>query len=514
MGIRDTTLEFLGFQPTKTTRGERAIQQGEMMVQEAQQFVRDGVSMMLQYNIALEDRNWISTSDFERNPDNSHITLKAIQNAMLGARALASGNPLIRSALLAKSAYILAEQVRITKAGKLTSDRRNKRYLFSLNALIDIVVAKATDGNILWFENNLSKQVTRIPFEQIKGAIYDSVDTNEIQYFLRVWDKKVTTFDTEGHPDTKTVRLKLLIPNRDWERGGVPLPDFVGPIPVAQDGFIYHFAANRSGGAWGVPDMLAGLFYTEEHKELIEAADAIYRAQSQYAIQYKTKSKAALQNVAAQMYGPAPRTDDGTPSPYGQSIAFGDDIEMQLMSKIGSGIDFANFDPIAALATSVLGIPIKTVLGEEAAAESLPPTMLRIMMMERSLVDGILVDIMEDLGKPNAKTYWPPIDADATHRQVQSIAGLAALMLASPPEIRALMRETFGQEWADAVPDPAEWEPFLKVKAAGVTPPAGSTETPPGGPVTPGQGQTGEIGKLADGDHSLRDAGEQDHTKK
>lgn len=498
--------EFLGFGPSKVVAENRMLSEEVTSTKSgAMEYVRE--SMMVALSVALEDRGWLRTDNFER-AGGAHLTFKAIQAAGLHGRALVQGNPIMQRAALAKTSYVWGNGVRIEGCDNLISRPKNKRAIFSEAARQQLQFSKIADGNVLILITGEDAKL--IPFYEITGAIYDPTDSSEIWYFHRVWTEVITDFATNM---STTMTHTMLYPNMSFDNGGTQHPTNILGVDVYTEGVIRHVAPNRLvGGAWGLPDLLAGIFYAGEHKELIEAADSIFRAQSQYAVQYKTKTRRALENVAASIAAPPPldpRT--GEPAEYGQSIAFGQDIEMQLMGKIGGGIDFNHFDPIAALASVVLGVPLDVVLGKEDATEStLPFSTLQAMKMEQRFWDDVLVDVLEQMGKKRKKikTFWPKINPDPTHRQVQSIVGAAATKVIGPDETRGLLRDTFGADWDEAIPDPKLWEPFAAAAPLGATAP-GSTE--PKGTVTPGQGQTGQMGKLANGDHSLRAEGGQAH---
>lgn len=498
--------EWFGLGPSKIVQENRALiaERGQEKEQ-AYGYVQE--SMMTMLSIALEDRGWIRTDGFDRQAGN-HLSFKAIQSAAMHGTALTQGNPIMERAALAKTGYVFGNGLRIQGADSLLKSRKNKKALFSESAYQTLQFAKIATGNILILVEGGT--VDLIPFYEITGAVYDPNNSANILYFLRTWKQRVTDFATNT---TREEDVKRFYPNMDYERGGVPYPDSIASIPVHQDGVIKHVAANKSiGGAWGVPDLLAGIFYAGEHKELIEAADSIFRAQSQYAITYKTKTRAAFENVAASIAAPPPIDPaTGASAQYGQSQAFGNDIEMQLMGKIGGGIDFNHFDPIAALASVVLAVPLNVVLGKEEATDgSLPFSSLQTMKMEQRFWSEVFRDVLEYMGVSAKKLRisWPKIDPDPTHRQVQSIVGAAATKVITPVETRDMLRETFGTDWEEEEPDPTTWDAFAPATTA-----PGSTE-PAGGTITPGQGQTGKIGKLADGDHELRDAGGQAHTEK
>jgi len=507
--------ESLGFGPSKGVVAERAISESGVAMERAQQYGRD--AMMAALSIAIEDRGWINTDQWSRDGSTAHLTFEAIQKAAGAGRALVQANPIMQRASHAVVDYIFGDGIRITGGGRLITKPQNRRNVFDVEALQRLHLARITDGNILFLLGD-DGVIETIPFYEISGAVYSRRDTSIIEYFQRTWTQ-ITYVDGQPKPVTRKMLYRnstLDTPREsDWEIDYGPDFDYEYPlvtprriddVEIYTDGVIKHVAANRlEGAAWGVPDLLAGIFYASEHKELVEAGDSVWRAQSQYAVNYKGKTKKQVEDIAAKVAGPAPLGPDGKPQQYGGTNVMGSDIEMQLMQKIGAGIDFANFDPIAGLATTALGIPLDTVLGKEKPDTMLPYTTKRRMKLQQEFWKESFRDIFEFYGKRAAKVYFSKLDPDPTHRQMQTIAGIAALEIARRTEIRQLVIDTLGADWdPEDLPDADEWASLRKVAP-------GSTEV--GGPITPGQGQTGRVGRLNDGDHELRDEGLQDHTR-
>lgn len=535
MGFLDTTRDFLGFGLRTANVAEQQLADAERLRTEAYAHVSEGVASITSLAMGLEDaKGWLRVDGMERGEDGHHLRFSAIKEAAKHGAALVTGNPIMHRAAEAQAGYVHGDGVRIKGADKIIEDKTNRTNVFGATALMELEMTKVATGNVLLFCRD-DQKILRIPFSEIQGAVYNPEDPSDIRYFLRAWDEVYTDFTT-GVP--QTVHRKMLYRNMTYDAPreidleeynlleGVLNPDGepyepawdvrarrIQGVEVNIEGVVRHVAPHRmAGGAWGLPDLLAGIFYASEHKELIEAADSIYRAQSQYAVKYTSKTKKALQEAAAQVAGPPP-TDPrtGEPMKYGQTVGMGSDVDMQLMTKIGAGIDFSNFDPIASLASTALGIPLEVVLGTEGKDSTIPFTTKRTMNSIRRMWTEVFEDIFTHYSKRKVSIYWPKLDPDPTHRQVQSIVGVAKLRVASPQEVRQLMAETFDADWdIDKMPDPKEWDEFFGTEEQEPVIAPGSTEP---ATITPGQGQTGQVGKLADGDHELRDEGLQDHTK-
>lgn len=480
--------------------GRTLAPQGYMTTEQGFQLAHEAALASL--NLAYEDRGWIKVGGGRADFTGHNLSYKAISQASEAARALVIGNPLLASAVRAQIGYVWPKGVRINGADAITlKNKRNRRNVFNTAAKARLETAKATDGNVFFRISGWN--ISTIPFYRIdEMSVYDPIDTSFIQYYLHVNSRR--TMNEQGVVVDKP--YKEYIPNMLYERGGISHPDYINGIPVDKTSVIYHVAPNAlDGSAWGLPDVLSGIFYAGEHKELIEAGDAVWRAQSQFAITVKAKTNKQLQDIAAHVVDTPVDERTGQPAEYGRTIGYGQDVDMQLMKSIGSGIDFKGFDPIAGLAIIGLRIPINVVLGTENSDDSIPKATKTTMEGHQSLWSDAFTDIFDYMGKPSVKIFFPKLDPDPTHRQVQSVIGAAATKVISPEQTYELLKETFGADWKGALPDPSLWDDYAVQKPA-----PGSTE-PSGGAITPGQGQTGQMGKLADGDHAARDAGEQDH---
>jgi len=525
MSIMSVFRESLGLGSDSITEAKRVYDGAAALRQESYTYVNEGMSQMMSLSLALEERGWLPAGGFRREGGVS-LSFDAIQAASASARALAIGNPVMARAVEARSSFVWGQGVKITGLGRLEKSKSVRRALLDADAQERLDFEKATTGNVLVLVND-DKTVELIPFHEITGAVYNPEKASEIWYFHRRWEVVTTNYDT-GREETRVERM--LYRNYDYEASreidrdvdyaqgedGIYYasytPRSIAGVPIYQDGVVRHIASHRiEGSAWGIPDALAGIFYATEHKELIEAADSVFRAQSQYAITWKSKTKKALEQVAATVAGPAPiDPNTGKPMQYGQSMGFSSDVEMQLMQKIGAGIDFNNFDAIANLASVSLGLPVDIVLGKEERNTTLPFTTKASMRKQQRIWRDAIRDIGELLGKTSVKAFFPKIDPDPAFRQMQTITGIAALKLHSPDQIVELVNEMLEKdEWEDKAVDVEDWADRTMATAN-----PGSTEvTNDDGPITGGQGQTGKVGKLSDGDHSLRDQGQQEHTQ-
>lgn len=526
MSLLSVVRESVGLGPSAVAEATRIYEGAAALRTESFAYVNEGMSYMTQLSIALEEKGWLPAGGFRRD-GGTGLSFEAIQSAAANARALAIGNPIMARAVEARGSFVWGQGVKITGLGRLEKDKSVRKTLLDAEAQERLDFEKATTGNVLILVND-DKSLELIPFHEITGAVYNPNKSSEIWYFHRRWETTTTDYAT-GVETTEVQRM--LYRNYDFDSPReidrtveympvgedgtlipVSSPRAIRGVTIYQGGVVRHVASHRmEGSAWGIPDVLAGIFYATEHKELIEAADSVFRAQAQYAITWKAKTRKSLEQVAATVAGPAPVDPaTGKPMNYGGSIGMGDNVEMQLMKQIGGGIDFSNFEAIANLASVSLGLPVDIVLGKEERDTTLPFTTKASMRKQQRIWKEAIRDVAEMLGKPTAKAFFPKIDPDPAFRAMQTITGIAALKLHSPDQITELINEMLEKdEWDDKAVDVEEWADRTTATAN-----PGSTEiTGDDGPITGGQGQTGKVGKLSDGDHSLRDAGDQEHTK-
>lgn len=490
--LADNARAFLGFGPSRTTLATEAIAKGEEMQSAAYSYAQESIIAAL--NVALEQGNWREYGS--PSGEQGQLSFQAVKKAADAGRALVLGNPIMTKAAQARAALVFGEGLRITGADGIYEDDALMEHLLGIQALTENLTTKVADGN-LFFVYGPGGFQQRIPFYQIVDALLDPEDDTKALFYLRKWTVKVQIPGPDGINTVKEQERSMLYVNSQYKRGDLPLPETLAGIPVYQYGKMRHLNMNKLvGGLWGYPDLMAGIFYAAEHKELIAAGDSIYRAQSEVAVEYTTKTQKALAQVAASILPPIPEELARDGGGYGQTVAHGDDMEMKLTQKIGAGIDFTNFDSIANLASVALDVPVDVVLGAEPRDVALPATTKKALKIEQKVWIELLESILHEIGYTEAKVWFPKMDPDATHRQIQSITGLHAMKIASPKEVRALVQDTFGTDWPEEVPDPSEWEDFLKVGAP----------APAAAPIAPGQGKTGQMnGQLADGDHELRD---------
>ena len=495
MGFRD----FFGF--------ESAAQEPVVTAREAQAMaVEAGATSALHaLQMAHDERGWDLMTGA---PDDSGMALSfhSIKSAAAHARALVLGNPVIDSATQSQISYVWGKGLFITGAKRIVENINNQNEVFGPLAVQELERAKVHDGQIFFLLHG--NEIETIPFSQITEKTIAHPDKRTlIQFFHRKWTRYVTDPATG---QSRSQDMEMYYPSVMWDTDGTKgIPDFIGTVPVYKEGHVFHVAFNTlSGSPWGVPDVFSGIFYSQEHKKLLEAGSAVWRAQSRVAVHFTSDKQRELDDVAARVLGmPGINSITGQPDPYGKTLGTGSGVNMDFAKSIGGGVEFSAFDPFVGLATMGMKIPLKVVLGTDDT-DTIPQSTLTTMERHQAVWKWAFEFIFKYMGRTGVHVFFPLINPDPTHRQMQSIAGFAALKIVSPEEAREMGIDTMGMHhWGKAVPDPSEWDKFAAQKPA-----PGSTE-PNGGSVTPGQGQTGKVGKLADGDHSLRDEGQQEHYK-
>lgn len=433
-------------------------------------------------------------------------------------------NPLIKKAVTARVGLIHGRNNRIINEDGSSSTaldkyvKENSRAVFGNVARARLEAELSSSGNV-WAMVIGSEPVTIVPLNQISGYISRSTNPAEVLYWRRNYSYQQVDFATGNE---STVVVDEYIPTNLVKTPATA----IGPTPVRGNARMYHIAANRQEGwVFGLPDIFAAKFWTQGHKEMFEAGHEYALAQGQFAAKVTGGTGNGVQ-LAASRLADFPRRDPDTGESYGYGgiAAMSDGLDLQLMNKMGSGVDFKSYDRIAGLIAVGTGVPLKVILGESDSEEvSLEQTVIDDMRLRQDLWGEFYDDI---LGKFKAKVIWPRIKQDSLYRVQQSIEIANRTNTLSAEEKRLIALEAFGLEGKatelpgiEDHPDvmvyrakkeiDLEYAPLI-AQASGQDNNADMKRS-----TTPDQGNDQGIGKLSDGAdaHAARDAGEQDHTK-
>lgn len=445
----------------------------------------------------MEDRDWIPINGWE---EEKGFDLATIQREADHIRALLTVNPTIKKAVNARVGYIWGRGVTFEGDAltKQLTNVHNRNVIFGEQAKWKLEAQLATDGNIFTVRNKRSGEVIMVPIHQIAGYIIDIADPSRVNYWLRTYTVIKKNLRT-GNEEAETI--SMYYPAYGYTGNTVASID---GIKVDRESELIHLAANRQDGwIFGIPDILAAMFWAQGHKELFEAGTAFVKAQGRYASKVISKTGAGAQRAAAAV-ADAPRRDpvSGEVLDIGGTAVMSAGLDMQLMGKMSGGVDFEAFDPVAGLIAVGLGIPLDVILGKSHDTEtSLEQSTVDEMKMRQKL----WVWYFEAIFAPRkVKVIFPKIKSEPTYRLVQSLEITNKTVSLSREEIRGLTLEAYGIEGdPNDLPDIEENAAYLMAKAiaddAAERAEDAAEQAAELAPTTPEQGVDAGVGKLSTG---------------
>ena len=473
--------------------------------------------------LKLEDYQWSPINGWRKDDG---FSLGTIQDEADHCRALYAVNPLIKKAVTARVGMVHGRGHRIvvrdtgevSAAVQRTIDM-NERKIFGPVARARLEAELSTSGNVFAI-SEANKEAVVVPIQQISGYVTDVEDPTRVLYWKRSYSTSVMDMDT-GLDRVETV--EEYIP----ATGNNTPVNTIGDVPVRVKARMVHIAANRQEG-WvlGLPDIFAAKFWSKGHKEMFEAGHEFALAQGEFAAKVTGGSGLGSQ-MAASRLADSPRRDSDTGEVigYGSTFVGSGSMDLQLMGKMGSGVDFKSYDRIVGLIAVGTGVPLKVILGESDSEEtSLEQTTVDDMKLRQKLWSEFYEDMFWGV---KVKVIWPRIKQETLYRVQQALEIANRSNTLSADEKRLVAIEAFGLEGdAQSIPDimdhpdvqvylakkkiDLEYAPLI-AEAEGQSDDSDDLSRA----TVNDQGNDQKLGKLSDGSdaHEARDRGEQEHTR-
>lgn len=444
------------------------------------------------------ESGWVEMTAGASNSGLSLATLKRISERL---RDMVDTNPLMHRGHQLRRDYVYARGVEfdiqpptaVEKVTRKIEDPYNWELFFSEEGHDTLMRARHTDGNRFTLVNKSTKQTIHVPLSQIAQSITDENDSSRVMYLQRTVGTKSTWYATDLNPN----------PAEQVTAGGQT-------HTIDSDWVLIHKAYNRPIGAtWGLPDMMAAYLWVIAYSNYLKDNAALVKALSRIAIKISAPTAAGAKN-ASQKFSAA---DKG---PAGRTAVTGSDVRIDAMGNTGSGVNFNNGRPLAAMVATSLGVSIVALLsdpgtgGSYGVAETLdPPTTLLAMTLQSSEAD-YYKRLLAQYGA-NAKTTvkFPTIDKDPAYRVLQSIyqgVGQGILSREEARPVISLLLDMSNLD-ADKLPEPDGFNMWRDPDPTAPSPAAGDGKV--GSDPTPRQGNSGVAGSVDQGtNNDARDNGE------
>jgi len=408
---------------------------------------------MADVTLALDNIGWRPLG--EDLGDLQEIPLASVKKHTQVTRALAVINPLIKRGIAVRGAYIWGNGITLDgleETDPFWKSPNNQKYLLSNKAQLEMESCLSTDGNFFLLVTKKSAsvkvdKVQRIPFGQITGVITDPDNSEDIWFYRREW-ATITTRPGSDQEDTK--RNTVYYPAIDYDKDEHGTPKFFKSHRVNWESRIAGHSVNKQAGwRWGVPDLLAVIFWAKAHKEFLENQATLVKAYSRFAWKVAAPS-AANAKAASTKVGTSPSIDPmtGQPQGVGATAVTGQGTTISSVGRTGGSVDFKAGLPLAGYVAAGLNVPLNELTADageanRASAETLSSSNEKVMKARQAEHKMFYESIFNYLDM-EVKVSFPKIEEEAVYRQIQSIVSLMPLNIFSDKEMRNLVIHAMG----------------------------------------------------------------------
>lgn len=447
--------------------------------------------------LALEDIGWRPLMGLSDSANS--FTLDALHHASELCRAVATVNPLVGRGLRVRTGYVWGSGVSVVPKEFIQGPGRPRtvnvepelpegieEVLTGTLAQLELERTSGTDGNLFFLVDRRTKEVLRVPFEEITEGVSQRGNRERLLYIRRTWNDWDLELDFEAGIELNPITApKAAARGRTWMRadrdsvsGGTTQAGFsfkdvwyptpaglramgrnrgtpkIAGDPVDHTKVLVHVPFNRlTGWRWGIPDVLPAVWWTKAYKEYLENCATLTKAYARFAWKVTSDKSRSVRRTAAAM-AQAPRTDPATGQPLniGASAVLGSG---QDLSAVGGNtkVDFDAGRPLAAMIAAALDVPLPALLEDPSiapsgAATSLDTSTILVMQARQKVMDEMFRAIFKVLGL-KVRLRWPEISEEPIHRRLQAIDMAVRLGLVSADEARAMVLDAWGDKWED-----------------------------------------------------------------
>jgi hypothetical protein len=425
--------------------------------------------------IRFEDVGWtIIDGTYD---DDEGMSLDKIKEVSETLRDMTEVNPLFKRGSQLRHGYIFGRGIAYDgvkpKAQTAMDHPYNRDALFSTEAQESLLKARFTDGNIFITRRKSDNLLTRVPISQITGTLSDPDSAERVWFIKREWKDDKGKAKSRWFPvSTYTGKKRDSIGESGHE------------VSVDNDHVMYFKPANRqTGWTLGVPDSLAAMKWAIGYSEYLTNNTDLVRAYAKIAYKVTSQSKTGQNNAAVAV----------RPAGVGGTAVQGPGTELSAMPNMGSGVNFNNGQPIAAMVAASFGVSVIALLsspgaagGSYGAAQTLDSPTVRVMESAQDWFKDLYEMILRDMGSKDATATFASIESDPNYRQIQSIAQVTAQGLLHREEARGAVLELIDiPKTLPGLPEPDEFN-------SGHIPGDEVAANP-----VPGQGNTGVVGNPA-----------------
>ena len=377
---------------------------------------------------------------------------------------------------------------------KMIDDTENQRVIFSTTAMKNLNRILWNTGNLFALWNEKEKEFTLLSVDGSLDGDFIAYDDNpsRIKYYKRSYSIQ-NDLDANGKPR----RVEEWIPVLEHkEKVGAKLPKTIkvggqDDQKVSQDSVIIDLRVNKDeDDAWGVPDCFSAIPWAWASAEYIKDGSKLLKAYAAIAYQIKTKTEAGKKAAGAAI----------ATGKIGGSAVTGVDTEISQVNK-ASAVDLYTGRPIQAMFASAVDLSVTSVTndtgkgGAYGSEQVLTTPELMAALSRQEELGGFYARCFRAMGI-EASVKFSQLQSDPSHRVSQGLTLGYTSGAFSQLEYRTKMLALYDVEGnPEELPEP---NAFTGSKVSTLTDDAVDD-------VNSGQGKSGAVGALADGDNELRD---------
>jgi hypothetical protein len=440
--------------------------------------------------LALDDKGWSPLGELSTELDAFSLTTLKDLAKELAERV--DGNPLLKRGLGLRTSYVFGKGVEFdnvsARVKELIDSPKNQAVLFNSQAMAINEHSHFTAGQFFILGNVATKNLQRIPFNEINGWVSDPDDAEFVRYYKRTWTR---------HPENggTAVQVSAWYPSDLYKPVG-SYPAFIEGVAVDPTKVMFTSAVNkRAGTIWGVPDAISAYPWAHAYNEYLKDGSRILKSLAMFAWQLKAKSRNGATQAAASI---------ATPQAAGSMAITGSDMELSSLPRSNS-VDLGSGRALAAMVASALEVSVVTLMsdpgssGAYGTAQTLDVPTIKAMQARQKIWEQLFGRVLTFFGASSkARVNWPKMEQEATYRQVQAISLAYEAGALWEDEYRMAVLDEL-----DVVPMHKTISPMAQAKLDGLE--AQNSPQQNQGQVSSGQGQSGAVGAMADGNNDLRD---------
>jgi hypothetical protein len=461
------------------------LQQFQAMTDE-NELLRESYASMAQAIIAFDDDGW---NPVGTTYGKTGFTLTELHVSASKIREMSEGNPLLKRGSAMRTSYVFGRGVTYgdqpPRVRRIMDTPQNQDVLFSPDAQMINERSHFTDGQFFILGDNVSKDLQRIPFNEITGAVTDPDDGERILYIRRTWNQTDIDFPTNTE---SLISKDVWYPVDTYTPRGRFASTIQNQRVDTSKTMFYSRVNRRAGRIWGVPDALPALPWAHAYNEYLKDGSRLLKSLAMFAWQLRSKTKAGSVAAAASI---------ATPSSAGSTAVMGDGMEMSSLPR-GNNVDLGTGRPLASMVASALEVSVVALLsdpgssGAYGTAQTLDAPTVKAMESRQAIWTGFYKRVLSWMGSREYDIAWPKIEVEPSQRLMQALALARETNAIWDDEYRAAVIETLDiPKMHDTVPDIED--PYRDT--------SGGTAS-----AVPGQGNSGAVGAMQDNANDLRDA--------